>query len=60
MQVRRPFQAWVPVSLLLITAIGHTVHAAGITSVVFDRNGRPYHGRVKSFAEAAREGGLQF
>jgi large subunit ribosomal protein L18 len=34
--------------------------AAGVTSVVFDRNGRLFHGRVKTFADAAREGGLQF
>ena len=34
--------------------------AAGITSVVFDRNGARYHGKVKVFADSAREAGLQF
>ena len=33
---------------------------AGIDAVVFDRSGRLYHGCVKAFAEAAREGGLKF
>ena len=41
-------------------AFAAKARAAGLAAVVFDRNGRPYHGRIKTFAEAAREGGLQF
>ncbi|HOY38293.1 MAG: 50S ribosomal protein L18 [Bacteroidales bacterium] len=41
-------------------AIAQKAIEAGITEVVFDRNGYLYHGRVKSLAEGAREGGLKF
>ena len=41
-------------------AIAEKALAAGITEVVFDRNGYLFHGRVKSLADAARNGGLNF
>jgi large subunit ribosomal protein L18 len=34
--------------------------AAGVQSIVFDRNGYLYHGNIKALAEGAREGGLKF
>ena len=40
--------------------VAETAQAAGITSVVFDRNGYLYHGRVKELADGARKGGLNF
>ena len=41
-------------------AVAEKAVAAGIKNVVFDRNGYLYHGRIKAFADAAREGGLEF
>lgn len=41
-------------------AIAEKAVSKGIKSVVFDRNGYLYHGRVKSLAEGAREAGLEF
>ena len=41
-------------------AIAQKAIAAGISEVVFDRNGYLFHGRVKSLADAARNGGLKF
>lgn len=40
--------------------VAEAAKAKGINTVVFDRNGAPYHGKVKALADAAREGGLVF
>lgn len=40
--------------------IAQKAKEAGISSVVFDRNGYLYHGRIKQVADAARNGGLKF
>ncbi len=40
--------------------IADKAQKAGVETVVFDRNGYLYHGRVKSLADSAREGGLKF
>ena len=47
-------------SKLVGQAIARKATELGIASVVFDRGGNLYHGRVKSVADGAREGGLQF
>ena len=47
-------------SKLVGAAIALKAKELGITTVVFDRGGNLYHGRVKNVADGAREGGLQF
>ena len=47
-------------SKLVGAAIARKAVELGVTDVVFDRGGYLYHGRVKSLADGAREGGLKF
>ena len=42
------------------TLVADRAKEAGIETVIFDRGGFPYHGRVKALADAAREAGLEF
>ena len=48
------------VASLVGKAIAEKAVKAGVKNIAFDRGGYQYHGRVKSLAEAAREGGLKF
>ena|SRR5688572_7670882 len=42
------------------TKLAERAIGAGVTDIVFDRNGFRYHGRIKALADAARKGGLKF
>jgi large subunit ribosomal protein L18 len=48
------------VSIMVGTLLARRAKENGISKVVFDTGGYKYHGRVKAFAEAAREAGLEF
>jgi large subunit ribosomal protein L18 len=50
----------IEVAKLVGKAVGEEAKKRNITSVVFDRNGYLYHGRVKAVADGAREAGLNF
>ena len=48
------------VATLVGTLVAERARGKGISKVVFDRGGYPFHGRIKALAEAARAGGLNF
>ena len=48
------------VSTIVGKALAERAQAKDIKTVVFDRNGFGYHGRIKALADGAREGGLEF
>ena len=50
----------IEVAAIVGKAVAERALQAGITTVCFDRGGYLFHGRVKSLADAAREGGLKF
>jgi large subunit ribosomal protein L18 len=50
----------ISISKLIGIELAKTAKTKGIETVVFDRGGYQYHGRVKAVAEGAREGGLKF
>ena len=50
----------IEISSIIGKAIAEKAAKIKVKKVVFDRNGYPFHGRVKAFADAAREAGLEF
>jgi large subunit ribosomal protein L18 len=48
------------VATMIGSLVAESARAKGVSEVVFDRGGYPFHGRIKALAEAAREGGLKF
>ena len=50
----------IEISMIIGKALAERAVAKQIKKVVFDRNGYPFHGRVKAFASSAREAGLEF
>jgi large subunit ribosomal protein L18 len=47
-------------SLFVGEIVGKRLAEQNIKTVIFDRNGKPYHGRIKAVAEGARNSGLDF
>ena len=56
----RKSKSKIEISTIVGKAIAEKAVEKKIKRVVFDRNGYPFHGRVKAFADAAREAGLKF
>ncbi|MBQ3033224.1 MAG: 50S ribosomal protein L18, partial [Deferribacterales bacterium] len=50
----------VEVASIIGKTVGERAKAKGVSTVVFDRGGYIYHGRIKSLADGAREAGLEF
>ncbi len=48
------------VATIIGSLVAERAKEKGVTQVVFDRGGYPFHGRIKALAEAARAGGLEF
>lgn len=57
---KKPIGTMTQKAILVGAEIAEKAKSVKIKSVVFDRNGRLYHGRVKALADAARAGGLEF